>query len=327
MSNDVKDLILAKKEKINEWLEYLNFGDDDGIWIQKNRVFATGLYNIIYQLQEIESNDFIKKQAELINTIDQYINTRDRLKVKEIVDKLKKLDDGKEIIDDINFNNLEQIISNIDDKLEQLKSEEMEGKSPEEQEKINEQWNKDEKEFNDIANSIVNSLKVSKTNNVIQEESSDNILISKKEYEQLKKIEDETLKIKRCDFALIVNSGSILPVLHPNYNNNRIKIEIYDIDNHSIEIDGTQYTIKTQILFNKIKSFIDENLDLLIEWSKRETNSFLDNNFYDGGKSSSIKIKYGQLFITIDGQVTGDLGKNIEEFINHLKKLILKEFE
>ena len=52
MNNDVKDLMLAKKEKINEWLEYLNSEDDDVIWIQKNRVFISGLNNILYQLQK-----------------------------------------------------------------------------------------------------------------------------------------------------------------------------------------------------------------------------------------------------------------------------------
>lgn len=29
MNNDIKDLVLAKKEKISEWLEYLNSEEDD----------------------------------------------------------------------------------------------------------------------------------------------------------------------------------------------------------------------------------------------------------------------------------------------------------
>ena len=149
MNNDVKDLKLVKKEKINEWLEYLNSEDDDVIWVQKNRVFSTGLYNIIYQLQKNEPNDLIKKQEELINTIGQFINSRDRLKVKEIVNKLKNLDNGNEVKDDIDLNNIDQMISDIDSKLEDIKQEELEEKTPEEQKQIIEQWDKEEKQLSD----------------------------------------------------------------------------------------------------------------------------------------------------------------------------------
>lgn len=135
---------------------------------------------------------------------------------------------------------------------------------------LNEQWYKEAKEFNDIANSIGNSFKESKNNNVIQEKSNDNILVSKRNYEQLRWFETETLKIKRSGLALIVNNGTFLPVLHSDYNNNGIKIEIYDIDNHSIEIEVTKYIVKIQILFNKIKAFIAENLDLLMNVQREE---------------------------------------------------------
>ena len=513
MNNDVKDLMLAKKEKINEWLEYLNSEEDDVIWIQKNRVFSTGLYNIIYQLQKIESNDFIKKQEELVNTIGQHINNRDRLKVKEIVNKLKKLDDGEKINDDIDFNNLDQMISNIDNKLEQLKQEELEGKTPEEQKQIIEQWDKEEQQFSDITNSMINSirestikeiaksvykylgieinefnvdrleelnatifmpkdsirgiggvivgddkthltcgslhpldyyieefkngkrddeiknddlgeekinsirqavvsnlkewlnflnveqndpnwksrnnlflnridvslniLKNTKDNKIVLEQidlikdiidylekndrenvkrivdtlykltdeykidmiknesisnnidnlkqNSSNVTLPKLEYDRLRKIEDDLLKIKRCDFALIISSGAVLPVLHPNYNKDRIKIEIFGINGCDITIDGKRYIIKTQILFNKIKSLVDDNLDSLIDYSKKETNDFLNNNAYDGGISRNIKIKYGQLLISINGQLSGEIGKYVEEFIDNVKQLIIDE--
>ena len=166
MNNDIKDLLLAKKEKINEWLEYLSSEDDDVIWIQRNRVFCTVLYNIIYKLQKVASDDFIKKQEELIYNIHHYINNRDRLKVKEIVNKIKDLDNGKEICDDTDFNNYDQVINDIDNKLEQLKKEKLEGKTPEEQEKINEQWNKEDKIFNNIASSMINGFKENKIKNL-----------------------------------------------------------------------------------------------------------------------------------------------------------------
>ena len=41
----------------------------------------------------------------------------------------------------------------------------------------------------------------------------------------IKKFEEETLKIQRCDFALIVNSGAVLSATNPNYNNGRIKTD------------------------------------------------------------------------------------------------------
>lgn len=321
MNNDVKDLILAKKEKINEWLEYLDSGDDDVIWIQKNRVFSTGLYNIIYQLQKIESNDFIKKQEELINTVGQYINNRDRLKVKEIVAKLKDLDDGKDIIDDNNFNDINTMINDIDNKLDELKQEELEGKTAEEQEKINEQWNKEEKEFEELTNSIINDIR----NSNVSLPNNEEVKISKNEYESLKRCEEKYLKMQRCDFALIVNSGSVLPIMHPDYNNDRIKIEIYNVENNNVEIDGKNHNINTQVLFNKIKVFVEDKLDELIDWSKKETNQFLDNNSYEGGKSTNIEIKYGQLLIKVNGQVTGELKSQIDDFINELKKLIVNE--
>lgn len=266
MNNDVKDLMLAKKEKINEWLEYLNSEDDYVLWNQKNKVFISGLNNILYQLQKNANNDIAKRQEELINnSAITYINQRDKENVMKIVNEIKELDgDG-------NMN--EKIIKN----------------------------------------------------DLSQENSNDNVTVSKDEYEMLKKFEEETLKIQRCDFALIVNSGAVLPTTHPNYNNGRIKIEIFDINNNDIEIDGKPYTIKTQVLFNKIKSFISDNLNVLVDWSKKETNFYLDNNAYEGGKSKNIKVKYGQLLINVDGQVTGDLGKNVDEFINYLKELIMKE--
>lgn len=317
MNDDVKDLVQAKKEKINEWLEYLNSDDDDVIWIQKNRVFYSGLFNIMDKLQRIDDNDIVDKQEALINDIGFYVHELDKLKVKEIVNKLKELDEGKVINSDIDFNRADKIINGIYDKIDK-QQEERYNKFKEEHGITNEQMNDKEKKVNDVTNTVVNSFEESKNQN----ELNDNISVSKREYERLRRLEDENIKIKRCDFALIIDSGLVLPITHPNYNNDRVKIEIFNINNHNIEIDGIKYTIKTQVLFDKIKSFVDKNLDLLIDWSKKETNSFLDNNAYDGGKSRDIQVKYGQLLISVNGQVSGELGMRVEEFINAIKELI-----
>jgi len=48
---------------------------------------------------------------------------------------------------------------------------------------------------------------------ISQENSNDNVTLSKYEYEMLKIFEEESLKTQRCDFALIVNT--VLPTSHP----------------------------------------------------------------------------------------------------------------
>lgn len=168
MNNDIKDLMLVKKEIINKWLEYLNFEDDDLVWTLNNKAFFKELYNIVCKLEKIESNDLIKKHRDLINTIGQYINNKDRLNVKKMVNKLKDLGDEKEMNDD-NFNNIDQRISDIDNKLEQLKQEELESKTSEEQENIKKQWDELDVLVNNFTNSMLKSFKESKNKDAITE--------------------------------------------------------------------------------------------------------------------------------------------------------------
>ena len=65
-------------------------------------------------------------------------------------------------------------------------------------------------------------------------------------------------------------------------------------------------------------------MNVLIDWSKKETRAFLDENAYEGGTSKTIIVKYGQLLITVDGQVQGDIGENVGLFINYLEELLIK---
>jgi len=151
--------------------------------------------------------------------------------------------------------------------------------------------------------------------------------IDKNEYDILKKLEQEYMDFEFVDFAIKLYSGSVIPINHPNYNDDRIDIEIFGLDKYSININGQKYNINSQQLFNKIKSFVTNNLDTLIKCSKAQNNLYLNSNSYEGGNSSYIKIKYGQLIIYINGQVSGNIGNFCEQFIDIVKKLIIDEGE
>ena len=157
------------------------------------------------------------------------------------------------------------------------------------------------------------------------------IMIDKYEYENLKKQDNEYRELMSSDFAIKVYRGAVLHPNHPNYNNNRIEMKMFSIDfttlnNYFIQIDGKEYNIKSQNLFNKIKKFVVDNLDVLISCSKSQTNKNLDENAYEGGVASSILIKYGQLVININGQ-TMNLREICNQFIDELKKMIIDEGE
>lgn len=157
------------------------------------------------------------------------------------------------------------------------------------------------------------------------------VMIDKYEYENLKMQDKENQELMFSDFAIKIYRGAVLHPSHPNYNDNRIKMEIFSADftklnKYSIQIDGKDYNIRSQNLFNKIKQFVSNNLDILISWSKRQTNENLNNNAYEGGMGSSIQIKYGQLIVNVNGQ-TMDLREMCNEFIDELKNLVINEGE
>lgn len=129
------------------------------------------------------------------------------------------------------------------------------------------------------------------------------------------------LNMKNVDFGVKVYKGTVSPI----NNSNNTEIEIYDENNFNIKIEGKNYNILSKQLIEKIKGFIGDNLNTLIEYSKLESNSFLDDYAYDGGVSRSIEVKWGQLLINIDGQVKGNIGSFAEKFIDYLKDLIIKE--
>lgn len=158
----------------------------------------------------------------------------------------------------------------------------------------------------------------------------DSTIISEIETEVLEKENNSYHELMVSDFAIKIYRGAVLPPNHPNYNNNRIKMEIYSVDftklnKCSIQFDGKDYNIKSQNLFNKVKQYISDNLDILISWSISQTNDSLNNNTYKGAKSL-IQIKYGQLIININGH-TVDMQEKCNEFIDELKRMIIADGE
>lgn len=131
------------------------------------------------------------------------------------------------------------------------------------------------------------------------------------------------------DFMIKLYRGAVIPINNPNFNNGRVEIEIYnnkleEIEGYKIKIEGKDYSIKSQNLLNKIENYVNDNLDTLINWSLQQSKSNLDKNAYDGGVGRSIRIKYGQLTIFVNGQVR-DIGKLCDKFIDGILTLIINE--
>lgn len=126
--------------------------------------------------------------------------------------------------------------------------------------------------------------------------------------------------LQATDFYLKVYSGVV------SYNNSKnILIEIFDVNNFNINIEETKIEVISQQLYNKIKSFVRDNLNALIDCSIAETKYYLDRNMYDGGVSKNITVKWGGLLANVNGQVNGNIKTFVDDFIDHLKTLILNE--
>ena len=131
-------------------------------------------------------------------------------------------------------------------------------------------------------------------------------------------------KLNQSDFSIIIDYGAVVPIENSTYNDGRINVELYDRDDYKITIEGKTYDIKSDEQYKKIKEYISINLDKLIDCSKKEDKSFLDNNVYEG-VTNLICIKYGQLLITINGAVNGVIGEFAEKFISEILEIIVDE--
>lgn len=141
---------------------------------------------------------------------------------------------------------------------------------------------------------------------------------------------DEEYRMEEyTDFMIKLYRGAVIPMDNPNYNNHRVEIALYsskldEIDGYKAQIEGKDYNIKSQNLLNKIKGLVNDNLDTLINWSLHQNRFNLDENAYEGGMGRSIRIKYGQLIIVVNGQVT-DIGELCDKFIDEIVSLIIDE--
>lgn len=86
-----------KQQVINEWKEYLKLDEEEFLWVQKNRVYSSKLYNILYSLKQQKSSNVIDKQYELISGCQHFINLYDKEKVIEIVNQMIDLENNDDI--------------------------------------------------------------------------------------------------------------------------------------------------------------------------------------------------------------------------------------
>lgn len=160
----------------------------------------------------------------------------------------------------------------------------------------------------------------------MEQNSNEMINVEKREYEYIKQISDNYLKLLKCDFLLKIKKGLIVPKEHPNYYNGRVDIEIYNENSYSIQIEGKSYSIDS-ILFSEIKNTIENYVEKLIYFSKLETQQYLMENAYEGGSPSSITLKYGQLIINLNGQVFGEISDLCNEIKDKIVNIILNNNE
>ena len=175
-----------KSDKIREWLEYLdNNNEDDLLWIQKNRVYASSVPDLLYLMKKEKQDDIVDRQYEIVRSVVTYINELNREKVYSIVKQLKDLEDGK-TINEIH-RDYEQSISQDNKKTTEI-----------EQNQLKESHNKlNDKKF-------VTALEE---------------YIKKEQQEELYQIQEFVSLAE--DFSIQLKSASILPMGHSDYYEDR----------------------------------------------------------------------------------------------------------
>lgn len=278
-----------KSDKIREWLKYLdNNNEDDLLWIQKNRVYASSVPDLLYLMKKEKQDDIVDRQYEIVRSVVTYINELNREKVYSIVKQLKDLEDGKTINEF--HRDYEQSVSQDNEKTTEI-----------EQNQLKESHNKSNGE------KFVTALEE---------------YVKREQQEELYQIQEFVSLAE--DFSIQLKSASILPMGHSDYYDNRIDIEIFSVKHYSIQIEEKEYRINFEVL-GKIKEVIDKNLEKLIKYSlSQNKSSIFNNDFAEELKTRTILIKYGKLIISIDGRVVGEIGEFSKKIINEIKDIIIQ---
>jgi hypothetical protein len=124
------------------------------------------------------------------------------------------------------------------------------------------------------------------------------------EFEFYKKIIDQDNKIKKNDFVLIINQGSVIPLAHQKYNEGRIMVEIYKNNieiNTNINFEGKKIEISSSTC-EKLEGYLRENLNEIINYSLKQSPSFMSQHLLFGG-AKNLLFKLGSIIINLSGNV------------------------
>lgn len=144
------------------------------------------------------------------------------------------------------------------------------------------------------------------------------VIISEDKYNELKLIESYYKVWKNSEFILNIKQGELLPPNNPDYYKNRILLEIIDLEDYSIEIEGKEYELTKDKLV-EIKKYINEQVTKLIKYASTPTNKI------EGSAKQKIMVKIGNVTMRIEGNTTREIKDYCTSFINEIIKIIKTE--
>ncbi len=146
------------------------------------------------------------------------------------------------------------------------------------------------------------------------------ITIDELEYKKLIRIAERDKEFQDCDFLIYISNGKILPILHPNYNDDRIFIKIKSMDDYNININGTEYKIQNAEQFYRIKELLTSNIQKLMDFSIQENKLF--NKYILNQIKKQLIFKIGKLIIEVDGNVQGEIADFYDCLMDQISKIV-----
>lgn len=144
------------------------------------------------------------------------------------------------------------------------------------------------------------------------------ITIPEEKYNELILIESYYDIWKKSDFILNIKQGELIPSNDANYYKNRIYLEIIDLEDYSIEIEGKEYILDNQKII-KIKNYINTQISQLIKYAS------IPQNKIDINAKQKIMLKIGNVTIRLDGNTTREVKDFCTNFITEIIMIIKKE--